>query len=148
MFGSFANSGIAFHAPSKSRSVKPSIKIAAGDSFVKPSESPIPELMRIGSPHARYSPFLVGDEASLEKQRLINERPTSPAAKYDGISFGTTLRMEKLSSLIPRVLISCRTRSQLPVVSQSRCASFRFRTTLAKKSAISSVKYQPSSEPL
>src|SRR5262249_12700121 len=105
-------------------------------------------LITIGSPHARYSPFFVGDEASFEKQRLMNEIPTSPAAKYDGTSFGATARTEKLSAPIPRALISCSTRSRLPIVSQSRCASLRRRTILAKKSAMPSVRYQPSSEPL
>ena len=34
-----------------------------------------------GSPHARYSPFLVGDEATFEIHRLINASPASAAAR-------------------------------------------------------------------
>src|SRR6185369_16588067 len=84
-FGSFTAASIAVQAASKSCSLKSSIKIAE-----RASESPMPVLMTIGRPHARYSPFFVGDDASFEKQRLIKEIPTSPAAKYEGISFGAT----------------------------------------------------------
>src|SRR5215208_2150362 len=95
MFGSFTNFRIAAHASSNSRSLKSLTNTAGGDSFTSASESPIPELITIGSPHARYSPFFVGDDASLERQRLMKEMPTSPAAKYDEISFGATARTEK-----------------------------------------------------
>src|SRR6185369_13443042 len=148
IFGSSISFSISTRARSKSRSSKSSIRIPACDWSTRLSESPIPALMTIGSPHARYSPFFVGDEANLEKQRLMKATPTSPAARYEGISLVATARIEKRSSLIPRAVISCRTRSWLPFVSQSTCASALLRTTRAKKSAICSVKYQPSREPL
>src|SRR6185369_5218995 len=112
------------------------------------SESPIPEFRINGSPHARYSPFLVGDDAIFEKHGLMKERPASAADKYEGTSAGETARTLKLEFPIFRSFINACTRSNRPVVSHNKCASGRRCKTAAKKSPISSVRYQPSSEPL
>jgi hypothetical protein len=46
--------------------------------------------MIIGKPQARYSAFLVGDDASFEKQGLMNEIPASAADKKEGTSSDLT----------------------------------------------------------
>src|SRR5690349_9025758 len=117
-------------------------------SVASASESPIPALRISGSPQARYSPFFVGDDASLEKHGLINEIPASAADKYEGTSELATEWTLKFEPAIPRSRIKASTRSRSPIVSHSRCAVGRRLTTLAKKSAILSVRYHPSKDPL
>src|ERR1051325_8685594 len=144
--GSAAIDSIARPASTNSASEKSSISTPAFQSLISASESPTPALMTSGRPHARYSPFFVGDEASFEMQRLINASPASAAARYEGTSDDATDNTVKFS--ICRLRINSRTRSGLPFVNQSKCAcEFPLRSA-AKKSHICSVKYQPSSEPL
>src|SRR6266496_3292029 len=56
------------------------------------SESPIPALIIKGKPQARYSAYFVGDEASFEKQGLINASPASLIDRYDGTSRGSAAK--------------------------------------------------------
>src|SRR5690349_11895568 len=108
----------------------------------------MPALMMSGNPQARYSAFFVGEEASFEKHRLMNDTPASPAERYEGTTRAGTDSTLKLPAATLRLFINSFTRSWLPLVSQTTCASGRRRLNLAKKSAISSVRYQPSREPL
>src|SRR5690348_6855930 len=70
--------------------VKSLISTPARQRSTSASESPMPVLIINGKPHARYSPFLVGDDASFETQRLMNDRPASAAARYEGTSAAGT----------------------------------------------------------
>src|SRR5215510_951348 len=107
----------------------------------------MPAFVTIGNPQPRYSPNLVGDEASFEKAGFINASPTSAADRNEGISCALTNLTEKFSGGTPRSCINFTTRSRRDI-SQRKCASGLCRLTLTKKSAICSVKYQPSMEPL
>src|SRR4029079_2835523 len=84
--GSADISSIARPADANSASVKSSISTPAFQYFINASESPTPALITSGKPHARYSPFFVGDEASFEMQRLIHASPASAAARYEDTS--------------------------------------------------------------
>ena len=57
-----------------------------------PSRSPIPALLMTGSPLARYSAILVGEEATFEKDGLMKETARSAARRYRGTSEGATRR--------------------------------------------------------
>ena len=55
------------------------------------SESPIPAFMINGSPQPKYSAYLVGDDASFEKQFLINATPASLAADSSGFLYSANI---------------------------------------------------------
>src|SRR5688500_19866992 len=100
-------------ASAYSVSVRSSSSAPAFQSSINASESPIPALIISGSPHARYSAFLVGDDAILEKQLLIKDNPASAAERYDGTCRAGTESTLKRSSGTFRLFINCFTRAWL-----------------------------------
>src|SRR5882762_11366693 len=86
LIGSPASSSINLVACKYSASSKPRTSAPTYSRVIRTSESPTPALIIKGRPQPRYSAYFVGDEASFEKQGLINANPASLADRYEGTS--------------------------------------------------------------
>src|SRR5262245_33281773 len=101
------------------------------------SQSPIPAVETTGSPAARYSPTLVGEDDRFEKHGLMKDRPASAAASAAGTSAGGRRRTANASAGTPEAASAPTSASAGLGVITSRNKRGSCARAVAKKRAIS-----------